>query len=103
MKIRPVNDKIIVKPKKEDSEHVTESGLILPDTAQDGGVLEGEVVAVGEGMYSITGTQIPMVVEKGDRVLYGKHAQVQEYRLDGEELIIMSQNEVLSVMEEVNE
>ena len=73
------------------------------DTAHDGGLLEGTVVAAGEGMYSITGTQIPIVVEEGDKVLYGKQAQVQEYRLNGEDLIIMSQNEILSVLEEDDE
>ena len=100
MKLKPVNDKIVVKQIKKEDEHITESGLILPDTAQDGGLLEGEVVAVSEGMYSINGTQIPFVVKKGDKILYGKHGAGQEYKLNGEDVLIMSQNEVLSIIKE---
>ena len=100
MKLRPVNDKIVVKKINKDDEHITESGLIIPDTAHDGGLLEGEVVAVGKGMYSANGTLIPVVVSKGDKILYGKHGAGQEYKLNGEECVIMSQNEVLSIMEE---
>ena len=99
MRLRPVNDKIVVKKINKEDEHITDSGLIIPDTAHDG-LLEGEVVAVSEGMYSINGTQIPFVVKKGDKVLYGKHGAGQEYKLNGEECVIMSQNEVLSIMEE---
>jgi len=100
MKLKPVNDKIVVKPKNTDDNTVTESGIILPDTIQDGTLLEGEVISVGQGMYSTTGILIPVVVEQGDIVLYNKHAGVQEYKLNGEEVVIMSQNEVLSIVEE---
>tara|TARA_Y100000593_G_scaffold91016_1_gene178766 strand:- start:2468 stop:2770 length:303 start_codon:yes stop_codon:yes gene_type:complete len=99
MRLRPVNDKIVVKKIHKEDEHMTESGLIIPDTVGNN-LLEGEVVAVSEGMYSINGTQIPFVVKKGDKVLYGKHGAGQEYKLNGEECVIMSQNEVLSIMEE---
>tara|TARA_Y100000593_G_scaffold57224_1_gene106524 strand:+ start:5595 stop:5900 length:306 start_codon:yes stop_codon:yes gene_type:complete len=100
MKLKPVNDKIVVRPTKIENEHRTESGLILPDTAQDGGLLEGEVLAAGHGMYSTNGTLIPIVVEVGDTILYGKHNGGQEYRLNGEDVLLMSQNEVLSIVEE---
>ena len=100
MRLRPVNDKIVVKKINKEDEHITESGLIIPDTAHDGGLLEGEVIAVSEGMYSINGTQIPFVVKKGDKILYGKHNGGQEYKLNGDDVVIMSQNEVLSIMEE---
>jgi len=100
MKLRPVNDKIVVKPIKLENEHITESGLILPDSAKDGGLLEGEVIAVGQGMFSTSGTKIPMVVETGDNILYGKHNGGQEYKFNGEEVVIMSQNEVLSILED---
>ena len=99
MRLKPVNDKIVVKPMKEKEEQVTESGLLLPDTVQDGTLLEGEVIAAGNVIYSSTGDSIPIVVEVGDRILYSKHAQVQEYKLNGEAVIIMSQNEVLSILE----
>ena len=100
MRLKPVNDKIVVKPVKDDEEHVTESGLILPDTVKDGGLLEGEVISVGEGMYSANGTKIPIIVDTGDTILYGKHNSGQEYKLNGENVLIMSQNEVLSIVEE---
>ena len=100
MKLRPVNDKIVVKQINKEDEHITESGLILPDSAQDGGLFEGEVIAVSEGMYSINGTQIPFVVKKGDKILYGKHNGGQEYKFNNEEVVIMSQNEVLSIVED---
>ena len=102
MKLKPVNDKIVVKPTTED-EQVTASGLIIPDTVSDGGMLEGDVIAVSEDMYSINGTQIPFVVKKGDRVLYNKHNNGQEYKLNGEDVLIMSQNEVLSIVEDTYE
>ena len=99
MKLKPVNDKIVVKPLKEKDEHITESGLILPDSVDSGGLFEGEIIAVGRGMYSASGTLIPVVVAVGDTILYGKHNGGQEYRLNGEDVLIMSQNEVLSIVE----
>ncbi len=100
MKLKPVNDKIVVIPKNIEDNTVTEGGIILPDTIQDGSLLEAEVISIGQGMYSANGTLIPMVVETGDTILYNKHAQTQEYKLNGREVVIMSQNEVLSVLED---
>ena len=99
MKLKPVNDKIVVKPTEDKDEHKTESGIILPDTATDGGVCEGKVIAVGKGMYSANGTIIPVVVDEGDIILYSKHNGGQEYRFNGEDVLLMSQNEVLSIVE----
>ena len=99
MRLKPVNDKIVVKPNKKNEEEKTAGGIILPDTVQDGMLLEGEVIAAGNVIYSSTGDAIPIVVEVGDKILYGKHAQVQDYKLNGEDVIIMSQNEVLSILE----
>ena len=95
MKLKPVNDKIVVKPKKKKDEEVTASGIVLPDTVDSGKLLEGEVVAVGEGMYSANGTLIPVICDVGDKILYNKLAQVHEYDDDN---VIMSVNEVLSIM-----
>ena len=97
MKLKPVNDKIVVKPMKTDEVETTAAGIILPDSAKDGGLLEGEVVSVGKGMYSANGTLIPVVVNVGDTILYNKHAQIHEYN---DENIIMSVNEVLSIVED---
>ena len=97
MKLKPVNDKIVVKPNKKNKEEVTEGGIILPDTVDQGKLLEGEVVAVGNGMYSASGTLIPVVVDVGDKILYNKHAQLHEY---DDDLVIMSVNEVLSIVKD---
>ena len=95
-KLKPVNDKIVVKTNSKEEE-VTEGGILLPDTVDQGKLMEGEVVAVGNGMYSASGTLIPVVVDVGDKILYNKHAQLHEY---DDDLVIMSVNEVLSVLEE---
>jgi len=96
MKLRPVNDKIVVKPKSK-QEEVTEGGILLPDTVDQGKLMEGEVMAVGNGMYSASGTLIPIVVDVGDKILYNKHAQLHEY---DDDLVIMSVNEVLSIVKD---
>ena len=95
-KLKPVNDKIVVKTKSK-QEEVTEGGILLPDTVDQGKLMEGEVMAVGNGMYSASGTLIPIVVDVGDKILYNKHAQLHEY---DDDLVIMSVNEVLSILEE---
>ena len=96
MKLKPVNDKIVVKINSKEEE-VTEGGILLPDTVDQGKLMEGEVMAVGNGMYSASGTLIPVVVDVGDKILYNKHAQLHEY---DDDLVIMSVNEVLSVLED---
>jgi len=96
MKLKPVNDKIVVKTNSQEEE-VTESGILLPDTVDQGKLMEGEVIAVGNGMYSASGTLIPVVVDVGDKILYNKHAQLHEY---DDDLVIMSVNEVLSIVED---
>ena len=95
MKFKPVNDKIVVK-KMSKQEEVTEGGILLPDTVDQGKLQEGEVVAVGQGMYSANGKIIPVICDVGDKILYNKHAQVHEY---DDEHIIMSVNEVLTIVE----
>ena len=96
MKLKPVNDKIVVKPNQKKDEEVTEGGIILPDTVDQGKLLDGEVVAVGKGMYSASGTIIPVVVNVGETILYNKHAQTHEYG----DYVIMSVNEVLSIVKD---
>ena len=99
MRLKPVNDKIVVKPTEKNNEEVTAGGIILPDTVQDGSLVEGKVVAIGEGMYSASGTLIPVVVDVGDTILYNKNAMKAEYTIDGETYILMSVNEVMSIVE----
>ena len=100
MKLKPVNDKIIVKPKPKEEEFKTESGIILPDLVEGGSLDEGTVIAVGDGMYSTTVILIPTAVKKGNKILYHQHGGMPEYKVDGETVYIMSQNEVLSIVEE---
>ena len=100
MRLKPVNDKIVVKPKEVKNDHITKGGIILPDTVQDGTLLEGEVVAASDGMYSATGTIIPLVVSEGDTILYNKNTLKAEHTIDGEEYILMSVNEVMSIVED---
>ena len=100
MRLKPVNDKIVVKPIEQESDEVTESGIILPDSTIQGKLLQGEVIAAGNIIYSTTGDSIPIVVEAGDIILYNKQNGGQEYNLNGENVLIMSQNEVLSILED---
>ena len=100
MRLKPVNDKIVVKPTKAKEDTITEGGIILPDTVQDGTLVEGKVVAIGEGMYSASGTLIPVVVDVGDTILYNKNAMKAEHTIDGETFILMSVNEVMSIVKE---
>ena len=100
MRLKPVNDKIVVKPMKKEDDHITEGGIILPDTAQNGALIEGKVIAASDGMYSATGTMIPLVVSEGDTILYNKNAQKAEHKIDGEEYILMSVNEVMSIVKD---
>ena len=95
MRLKPVNDKIVVKENDTKQEEMTAGGIILPDTVQDGALVEGKVVAIGEGMYSANGTLIPVVVDEGDTILYSQHAAKSEYKIDGEEYLIMSVNEIM--------
>ena len=100
MRLKPVNDKIVVKPTKEKEDTITEGGIILPDTVQDGTLIEGKVVAVGDGMYSASGTLIPVICDVGDTILYNKNAMKAEHTIDGETYILMSVNEVMSIVRE---
>ena len=99
MRLKPVNDKIVVKP-IDNKEEMTAGGILLPDTVQDGALVEGEVVAVGDGMYSASGTLIPVICDVGDTILYNKNAMKAEHTIDGETYILMSVNEVMSIVRE---
>ena len=100
MKLEPVNDKIVVKTQRKDEVEKTAGGIILPDTVTEGELLKGEVVAASKGMYSAQGTLIPLVVSEGDTILYSKHAATSEHTIDGETLVLMSVNEVMSIVRE---
>lgn len=95
MKIRPLQDRVIVKRVEE--EEKTKGGIIIPDTAKEK-PQEGKVVAVGKGKVSEDGKIIPLDVKVNDRVLFGKYSG-SEINIDGEEHIIMREEDILGVIE----
>jgi chaperonin GroES len=94
--IRPLNDRVIVRRISE-PDSKTVGGLFIPDTAKEK-PQEGEVMAVGRGKVLENGTRIEPDVRKGDRVLFGKYSG-SEVKLDGEELLIMREDEILGIVE----
>jgi chaperonin GroES len=95
MAIRPLHDRIIVKRINE--EEKTKGGIIIPDTAKEK-PLEGAVVAVGKGKRTDDGKVNPLEVKSGDRILFGKYAGT-EIKLDGEEHLILREEDILAVIE----
>jgi chaperonin GroES len=95
MKIRPLQDRIIVKRVEE--EEKTQGGIIIPDTAKEK-PMEGEVIAVGSGKVLENGTKQVPEVKKGDRVLFGKYSGT-EVKIDGVEHLIMREDDILGIIE----
>ena len=93
--IKPLHDRVIVK-RIEEGEQVR-GGIIIPDTAKEK-PMEGEVIAVGEGKRKDDGGRIPLDVQAGDRVLFGKYSG-SEIKVDGDEYLIMREDEILGVIE----
>ena len=94
MKFRPLHDRVVVR--RVDSDEKTKGGIIIPDTAKEK-PMEGEIVAVGPGARSEDGQIHPLDVKAGDRVLFGKWSGT-EVKLDGEELIIMKESDIMGVI-----
>lgn len=99
MNIRPLHDRIVVKRIEETAEK-TASGLFIPDSAKEK-PQEAEVIAVGNGKRSDDGKLIPLDVKAGDRILFGKYSG-SEIKIDGQEYLIMREDEVLGVLEGAN-
>ena len=95
MKIRPLQDRVIVKRVEE--EEKTKGGIIIPDTAKEK-PMEGKVIAVGKGKLLEDGKIHPVDVKAGDRVLFGKYAGT-EVKIDEEEHLIMREDDILGVIE----
>ncbi len=96
MNIRPLYDRIVVKRIDEKGDEKTASGLIIPDSAKEK-PQEGEVVAVGKGKRLEDGKVVVLDVQVGDRILFGKYSG-SEIKIDGQELLIMREDEVLGVL-----
>jgi chaperonin GroES len=95
MTFRPLHDRILVR--RIDADEKTAGGIIIPDTAKEK-PQEGEVLAVGPGARDEKGALQPLDVKKGDRILFGKWSGT-EIKLDGEELLIMKESDVMGVIE----
>jgi chaperonin GroES len=95
VKVRPLHDRIIVQRIEEGEQKV--GGIIIPDTAKEK-PQQGKVVAVGAGKQKDDGKRIPLDVKDGDTILFGKYSG-QEIKLDGEELLIMREDEVLAILD----
>ncbi|MBX6340961.1 MAG: co-chaperone GroES [Thermomicrobiaceae bacterium] len=95
-KLRPLGDRVVVRPVQR--EEVTKSGIVLPDTAKEK-PQRGEVIAVGQGRLTDDGQRLPMDVKVGDHVLFAKYAGT-ELKLDDEELLILSEKDILAVVGE---
>lgn len=94
-KVRPLHDRIIVERIEEGEQQV--GGIIIPDTAKEK-PQQGKVIAVGNGKVKDDGTVTPLDVKAGDKVLFGKYSG-QEIKLDGDEFLIMREDEILGVIE----
>jgi len=95
MKFRPLHDRVVVKRVAE--EEKTKGGIIIPDTAKEK-PMEGEIVAVGPGARDEKGALVALDVKAGDRILFGKWSGT-EIKLDGQDLLIMTEGDVLGVIE----
>ena len=93
--ITPLHDRVIVK-RIEEGEQIR-GGIIIPDSAKEK-PQEGEVIAAGLGKYKEDGTRQPLDVKAGDRILFGKYTS-SEIKIDGEELLIMREDEILGIIE----
>jgi chaperonin GroES len=94
--IKPLHDRVIIR-RIEETANQTAGGLFIPDTAKEK-PQEGEVIAAGEGKYKEDGTRQTLDVKAGDRVLFGKYSG-SEIKLDGEEYLIMREDEILGIIE----
>ncbi len=95
MKFRPLHDRVVIR--RLSAEEKTLGGIIIPDTAQEK-PMEGEVIAVGPGARNEQGQIVSLDVRAGDRILFGKWSGT-EVKLDGEELLIMKESDIMGVIE----
>jgi len=95
MKIRPLHDRVIVK--RLDEDRTSPGGIVIPDTAAEKPV-QGKIVAVGKGKILEDGNVRPLDVKVGDKILFGKYSGT-EVKLDGEELVVMREEDVMAVIE----
>ena len=95
MNVQPLGDRVVVKPLEAESK--TKGGILIPDTAKEK-PQEGKIIAVGKGKYSDSGSLQPLEVKAGDRVLYGKYSGSEITTKDGEEFLIMREEDILAII-----
>ena len=95
MKLRPLNDRVVVKRTEEETK--TAGGIIIPDTAKEKPI-QGQVIAVGNGRIMEDGTRRALDVREGDKVLFGKYAGT-DIKVEGEELLIMREDDILAIVD----
>jgi len=95
-KLRPLGDRVVIQPTPR--EEMTKSGIVLPDTAKEK-PQEGKIIAAGPGRINDDGQREPMDVAEGQKVLYAKYAGT-EFKIDGEDLLIVSQKDILAIVED---
>jgi chaperonin GroES len=96
MKVKPLGDRVIIKPINEDI--TTKSGIVLPETVEKEKAEKGEVVAVGPGRLLDNGQVAPMSVKVGDKVMFKKYSP-DEIKVDDQELLIISESDILAILE----
>jgi chaperonin GroES len=96
MKIRPLGDRVVVKPIIEDI--TTKAGIVLPETVEKEKAEKGEVIAVGPGRLLDNGQIVPMSVKVGDKVVFKKYSP-DEIKVDDQELLIISEGDILGIIE----
>ena len=94
-KLRPLGDRVVIQPTPR--EEMTKSGIVLPDTAKEK-PQEGKIISAGPGRLTDEGKREPMDVKEGDVVLYAKYAGT-EFKIEGEDLLIVSQKDILAIVE----
>ncbi|HEX6996019.1 MAG TPA: co-chaperone GroES [Gammaproteobacteria bacterium] len=95
MKLRPLHDRVVIKRTEE--ERTSPGGIVIPDTAAEKPI-RGEVIAVGQGKILDNGEVRKLELKKGDKVLFGKYSGT-EVKVDGEELLVMREDDVMAVIE----
>lgn len=96
MQVKPLNDRVLVKPLS--AEQATKTGIIIPETVEKEKPEKGEVVATGPGKLLDNGQRAPMTVKAGDKVVFKKYSP-DEIKVDGSELLILEESDILAVLE----
>ena len=95
MNMQPLGDRVVIKPLE--AEEKTKGGIVLPDTAKEK-PQEGEVIAVGKGKVLDNGTRVPLEVKAGDKVLYGKYSGTEVTTKEGDEYLIMREEDIFAII-----